>query len=63
MVGNEGLVGIAVLMGGESTTSWALVHSAGHAYSLSALRLRNEFNNNSEMRMPLLRLMRRTVSS
>jgi CRP-like cAMP-binding protein len=55
MVGHEGLVGIAVLMGGESTISRALVQSAGHAYSLSALRLRNEFNNNSEMRMMLLR--------
>ena len=62
MVGNEGLVGIAVLMGGESTTSRALVHSAGHAYSLSALRLRNEFNNNSEMRMPLLRYVQAMIT-
>ena len=55
MVGHEGLVGIAVLMGGESTISRALVLSAGHAYSLSALRLRSEFNNNREIRMVLLR--------
>jgi len=55
MVGNEGLVGIAVLMGGESTTSRALIQSAGHAYSLSAPRLLREFDHNSEMRMLLLR--------
>jgi CRP-like cAMP-binding protein len=55
LVGNEGLVGIAVFMGGESTPSRALVQCAGHAYSLSAPLLRSEFNNNKYMRMLLLR--------
>ena len=63
MVGNEGLVGIAALMGGESTTSQALVQSAGHAYSLSALRLRNEFNDNSETRMLVLRYVQATIAN
>ena len=55
LVGNEGLVGIAVFMGGESTPSRALVQSSGHAYSLPAPRLRDEFNNNSDLRMHVLR--------
>jgi CRP-like cAMP-binding protein len=55
MVGNEGLVGIAVFMGGESTPSRALVQSAGAAYRMPAPWLRNEFNNDSEVRMLVLR--------
>jgi hypothetical protein len=31
VVGNEGLIGIALLMGGETTPSRAIVQSAGHA--------------------------------
>ena len=55
MVGNEGLIGIVVLMGGESTTSRALIQRAGRAYSLSAAQFLKEFNHSSEMRMLLLR--------
>ncbi len=55
LVGNEGLVGIAVFMGGESTPSRALVQSAGHAFSLPAAHLRQEFNNDADMRMLMLR--------
>ena len=62
MVGNEGLIGISAFMGGNSTTSRALVQSAGHAYSLSALRLRAEFNNNNKMRMQLLRYVQALIT-
>ena len=55
VVGNEGLIGIAVFMGGESTPSRAIVQSAGSALALSALRLRTEFNANPDMRMLMLR--------
>ena len=55
VVGNEGLVGIAVFMGGESTPNRAIVQSAGRAYKLSASVLRNEFNNNQSIRVLLLR--------
>ena len=55
VVGNEGLIGIAVFMGGESTTSRAIVQSAGSAFSLSSQRLKNEFNGYSDMRMLMLR--------
>jgi CRP-like cAMP-binding protein len=55
VVGNEGLIGIAVFMGGESTPSRAIVQSAGSAYSLPSQRLQDEFNGNAEMRMLMLR--------
>ena len=55
LVGNEGMVGIAVFMGGESTPSRALVQSAGHALSLAGARLKHEFNNDGDMRMLMLR--------
>jgi len=62
MVGKEGLVGIAVLMGGDSSTGRALVHKAGHVYSLSALRLRTEFKNNNEVQMLLLRYIQAVIT-
>jgi CRP-like cAMP-binding protein len=55
IVGNEGLIGTAVFMGGESTPSRAIVQSAGTAFALSSRRLKDEFNNHSEMRMLMLR--------
>jgi CRP-like cAMP-binding protein len=55
VVGNEGLIGIAVFMGGESTPSRAIVQSAGSAFSLPSQRLRNEFNAHADMRMLMLR--------
>jgi len=55
VVGNEGLIGIAVFMGGESTPSRAIVQSAGSAFSLPSQRLRNEFNAYADMRMLMLR--------
>lgn len=55
VVGNEGLVGIAVFMGGESTPSRAIVQSAGHAYRLAGHRLKSEFNRHGEMMQLLLR--------
>ncbi len=55
VIGNEGLVGIAVFMGGESTPSRAIVQSAGSAYRLPAAELRKEFNSEPDMRLLLLR--------
>ncbi|WP_228716973.1 Crp/Fnr family transcriptional regulator [Billgrantia pellis] len=49
VVGNEGLVGIAVFMGGESTTSRAIVQGAGHALRLPVSQLKKEFNRHGEM--------------
>jgi len=55
VVGNEGIVGIAVFMGGESTPSRAIVQSGGAAWRLPAADLRREFNQNPELRMLMLR--------
>ena len=43
VVGNEGIVGVSLFMGGETTTSRAVVQSAGHAYRLTAQHLKDSF--------------------
>lgn len=43
VVGNDGMVGISLLMGGQSTTSCAIVQHAGHAYRLKPREVRAEF--------------------
>jgi len=55
VVGNDGLVGISLFMGGDSTPSRAIVQSAGHAFRLSASRLKDEFNAHGAMLSLLLR--------
>ena len=44
VVGNEGILGISLFMGGETTPSRAVVQSAGHGYRLKAQLLKDEFN-------------------
>src|ERR1700709_806251 len=44
VVGNEGIVGVSLFMGGETTPSRAVVQSAGKGYRLSAERMKTEFN-------------------
>ena len=44
VVGNEGIVGISLFMGGESTPSRAVVQSAGRGYRLKAQVIKDEFN-------------------
>jgi CRP-like cAMP-binding protein len=44
VVGNEGLVGVSLFMGGESTPSRAVVQSAGQGIRLEAQSMKNEFN-------------------
>ncbi len=55
VVGNEGVIGIALFMGGETTPSRAIVQSAGHAYRLIGQRLKDEFHRNGGMQLLLLR--------
>ncbi len=55
VVGNEGAIGIALFMGGETTPSRAVVQSAGSAYRLPAGRLKQEFNRHGHMTLVLLR--------
>jgi CRP-like cAMP-binding protein len=44
VVGNEGILGISLFMGGETTPSRAVVQSAGYGYRLKAQLLKDEFN-------------------
>ena len=55
VVGNEGMIGVALFMGGETTPSRAIVQSAGYAYRLLGQRLKDEFHRNGEMQILLLR--------
>jgi len=54
-VGYEGLVGVALFMGGESTPSRAVVQSAGHAYRLPSKILKMEFEQSGPLQHLLLR--------
>ncbi len=43
-VGNEGVVGVSLFMGGETTSSSAVVQTAGHAFRIRSHLLKQEFN-------------------
>jgi CRP-like cAMP-binding protein len=55
VVGNEGLVGVALFMGGETTPSRAIVQSAGSAYRLPGANLKVEFQRAGQLQHLLLR--------
>jgi len=55
IVGNEGIVGISLFMGGESTPSRAVVQSAGQGYRLSAHAMKEEFSRAGPVLHLLLR--------
>jgi CRP-like cAMP-binding protein len=54
-VGNEGVVGVSLFMGGNTTTSSAVVKMAGHAYRLQSDLLKREFSRGGLMQRLLLR--------
>jgi len=62
ITGNEGLVGIALFMGGETTPSRAVVQSAGHAYRLKAAVLRREFEHGGALQNLLLRFTQALIT-
>ena len=55
VVGNEGVVGISLFMGGESTPSRAVVQSAGEGFRLKAQAVKDEFNRAGPVMHLLLR--------
>lgn len=55
VVGNEGILGVALFMGGESTPSRAVVQSSGTAYRLPGQLLKDEFNRHGELLVLMLR--------
>ena len=54
-VGNEGMVGVSLFMGGDTTSSSAMVQTTGHAYQLEASFLKQAFECVGLMRGLLLR--------
>lgn len=54
-VGNEGVVGIALFMGGNTTPSSAVVHTSGYAYRLPRAQLKAEFARGGLLQQLLLR--------
>lgn len=55
VVGNEGVLGISVFMGGETTPSRAVIQSEGYGYRLKARHIKDEFNRAG----PVMRLLLR----
>ena len=54
-VGNEGVVGVSLFMGGDTTSSSAVVQTAGHAYRLDRYVLKTEFDRAGSLQHLLLR--------
>lgn len=54
-VGNEGVVGVSLFLGGDTTPSSAVVQTAGHAYRLDRKLLAQEFSRDGVMQRLLLR--------
>src|SRR5690242_6063714 len=55
IAGNEGIVGIALFMGGETTSSRAVVQNAGYAYRVPAALVKQEFDRGGALQLLLLR--------
>ena len=62
VTGNEGVIGIAAFLGGESTASQAVVLSPGHSYLLRADRLQHEFEHDGPLPRLLLRYTQTLVA-
>jgi CRP-like cAMP-binding protein len=62
VTGCEGMVGISLFMGGETTPSRAVVQSAGHAYRLPAAVLMKEFERGGELQHLLLRFTQALIT-
>ena len=62
VTGNEGLVGIALFMGGETTPSRAVVQSAGRGYRLRASALKKEFESGGALQHLLLRFTQALIT-
>jgi CRP-like cAMP-binding protein len=62
VTGNEGLVGIALFMGGETTPSRAVVQSAGHGYRLKAAVVKRHFETGGALQHLLLRFTQALIT-
>jgi CRP-like cAMP-binding protein len=62
VTGNEGLVGISLFMGGETTPSRAVVQSAGHGYRVRGAALRQLFESSGDVQHLLLRFTQALIT-
>src|SRR5689334_3047715 len=62
VTGNEGVVGISLFMGGETTTSRAVVQSGGLGYRLKASVMKKEFERGGELQYLLLRFTQALIT-
>jgi len=62
VVGNDGMIGVALFMGGETMPNRAVVQSAGHAYRLRGDLLKEEFNRSGKLQHLLLRYTQALVT-
>jgi CRP-like cAMP-binding protein len=62
LVGNEGVAGLALFMGGGSMSNRVVVQSSGHAYRLSGPRFMDEFNRHEELLQLILRYTQTLVT-
>jgi len=62
IAGNEGLVGIALIMGGETTPSRAVVQCAGEAYRMQPRALKEEFDRGGAVQHLFLRYMQALIT-
>lgn len=63
LVGNDGLIGIALFMGGETTPSRVVVQNAGQALRLDARLLQEQFRRAGALQRLLLRCFNRSTRS
>src|SRR3954449_5545686 len=61
-VGNEGVLGISLFMGGDTTSSSAVVQTGGHGYRLQSSLLKEEFDRGGLMQRLLLRYTQALVT-
>lgn len=62
IVGNEGIVGVALFMGGETMSSRAVVQSAGYAYRIRSDLLKQEIRRNESLLLLSLRYTQALIS-
>jgi len=62
VTGCEGLVGIALFMGGETTPSRAVVQSGGHGYRIKAAALKTRFEAGGALQYLLLRFTQALIT-
>jgi CRP-like cAMP-binding protein len=62
VIGNEGMIGVSLFMGGETTTNRAVVQSAGYAYRLPSQALKDEFTLAGPFQHLLLRFTQALIT-